>query len=149
MNNWGRDIRRLELAQRRDEREEKKRQKELERRLKEQAKLSALEQAHFEVEAYQNALEVLLSVHKEQHKPMDWRKFAFSLRPHEPPRLARHELAALLKHAVSEAFKFAEEGDAGMVAARSMDEREHEAACAEYERDLPTGKTCILLRSEF
>ena len=54
------------VAQRRLEREETKRQKELERRLKEQAKLSALEQARLAVETYENELEVLLSVHKER-----------------------------------------------------------------------------------
>ena len=39
---------------------------ELQRRAKEQAKLSALEQARLEVETYENRIDVLLSVHKEQ-----------------------------------------------------------------------------------
>lgn len=135
MSRWGAEIRRIEAAQRRDEREAKRRQKELEQRLKEQAKLSALEQARLEVEAHENALEVLLSVHKEQHTPMDWSRFASSFPPHEPPRIARHELAALLKHTVSEAFQFADEGDAALAAARSLDDREYQAARAEYERE--------------
>lgn len=135
MSSWSAEIRRLEAGQRRNEREEKKRQKELERRLKEQTKISALEQARLEVEAYENALEVLLSVHKEQNTPMDWRRFASMLPPHEPPRLARHELTALLKHAVAAAFQTAEEGDTGVESARSEDELEHEAARAEYEKE--------------
>src|SRR5947208_1509239 len=72
MGSWSADLRRLDAAQRRDEREAKRRQKELERRLKEQAKLSALEQARLAVEAHDNDLEVLLSVHKEQSAAVDW-----------------------------------------------------------------------------
>src|SRR6266480_4295746 len=85
------------VSQRRLEREEKKRQKELERRLKEQEKLSALEQARLVVEAHENELEVLLSVHKERSTAVDWRALSSALPPPEPPRLARHELLALAK----------------------------------------------------
>jgi hypothetical protein len=136
MSSWGRETRKFEAVQRRGEREAKRRQKELERRLKEQAKLSALEQARLEVEAYENVLEVLLSVHKEQHMPVDWRRYATSLPPCRPPRLARNELAALLRNAVLEAFQTVDEGEADIVAARSEDERENAAASAEYEREL-------------
>src|SRR5437773_6805419 len=100
------------VAQRRLEREEKKRQKELERRLKEQAKLSALEQARLEVEAHENELEVLLSIHKERSAAVDWRALASGLPPHNPARLARHELAALAKQT-------------GVEEAREVDEREY------------------------
>ena len=62
--------RRLQAEQRRQERDAQKRQKDFERRLKERAKLSVLEQARLEVEAHENALEVLLSVHKEQSAPV-------------------------------------------------------------------------------
>ena len=63
MNHYRAEIRRLDAANRRNERDAKKRQREFERQLKEQAKLSAFEQARLEVEAHENALDVLLSVH--------------------------------------------------------------------------------------
>ena len=125
----------MEAAGKRQQREALKRQKDLERRIKEQAKLSALEQARLEVEAYENALEVLLSVHKQQREPFDWGGIATSLPPHEPPRLTRHKTAALLRLAVSRAVPSIEEGKPTVEEARLLDESEHEAACAEYEKD--------------
>lgn len=125
----------MEAAVKRQQREALMRQKELERRLKEQAKLSALEQARLEVEAHENALEVLLSVHKQQSEPFDWGSFASALPPHEPPRFARHETAALLRRAVSGAVPSIEEGKTTVEGARLLDDLEQGAARAEYEKD--------------
>jgi hypothetical protein len=120
MGSWSGDLPKLDAAQRRGEREAKRRQKELQRRLKEQAKLSALEQARLEVEAHENELEVLLSIHKERSAAVDWRALASGLPPHEPARLARHELAALAKQT-------------GVEEAREVDELEYQTARARYE----------------
>ena len=125
----------MEAAGKRQQREALKRQKDLERRIKEQAKLSALEQARLEVEAHENALEVLLSVHKQQSEPFDWGGIAASLPPHEPPRLMRHKTAALLRLAVSRAVPSIEEGKPTVEEARFLDDSEHEAARADYEKD--------------
>jgi len=114
-------------AQLRGERQAKRHQRELERQLKEQAKLSALEQARLQVEANENELEVLLSVHKERSAAVDWRSLACALPPHEPARLARHELAALAKLA-------------DVQQAREIDEREYEIARATYESKLAEWK---------
>jgi len=76
--------RQIEAAERRQQREAQKRQRELQRRAKEQAKQSAEEQARLEVETYENRLEVLLSVHKEQADPWDWAALAASLPPPTP-----------------------------------------------------------------
>jgi hypothetical protein len=76
--------RQIEAAERRQQREAQKRQRELERRGKEQAKQSAEEQARLEVETYDNRLEVLLSVHKEQGDIWDWASLAASLPPPAP-----------------------------------------------------------------
>jgi len=122
MGNWSADLRRSEVAQRRGEREAKRRQKDLERRLKEQAKLSTLEQARLEVEAHENELEVLLSIHKERSAAVDWRALASGLPPHEPARLARHELAAVAKQT-------------GLKEAREADEHEYQTARARYETE--------------
>jgi hypothetical protein len=73
-----------QAAMRRVEREEKKRSRELARLSKEQAKLSALEQARLEVEAYENQIALLLSVHQEACDEWDWLALASAL-PEPPP----------------------------------------------------------------
>jgi len=133
MSAWGGEIGQLGAVRKREERTAKKRQREIERQLKEQAKLSALEQARLEVEAYENTLDVLLSVHKEQHSPVGWDEFAISLPPHEPPRLGRHELAALLEIAVSKEPQSTEDQISRVLTARYIDEREYQEVRAEYQ----------------
>lgn len=75
---------RMEAACRREERESRQRQKELERLLKQHAKLSAQEQARLEVETFENSLEVLLSIHKEVSPNFDWMESLCVLPPHKP-----------------------------------------------------------------
>jgi hypothetical protein len=79
--NWSTTLKRVEAHQRREERTAKKRQRELEKLLKEQAKLSALEQARLEVEAFENKLDVLLSVHRDVSPTVDWLAAASVLPP--------------------------------------------------------------------
>ena len=62
----------IQAAERRRERETQRRLRELERQAKQQAKLSAIEQARLEVETYENRVEALRSVHKEQGEAWDW-----------------------------------------------------------------------------
>ena len=88
---------RSEIEQARLQRNAQKRLRELERQAKEQAKLSALEQARLEVETYESGLEVLLSVHKEQVEFWDWIELVATLPPHAPCRFSRHELKAKLR----------------------------------------------------
>ena len=112
------------------------RQKDLERQLKERAKLSALEQARLEVEAHKNALEVLLSVHKDRSAPVEWARFACSLPPHEPPTPGRHEFAAVLKNDVTSPENAAGSESAEVEAARVLDEREQQTAREDYAKRL-------------
>jgi hypothetical protein len=81
----------------RQEYEEKRQQRELDRALKEQAKLSAIEQARLEVLAFENQLALLRSVHKQRSVFIDWQSLANSLPPHPPFRLARNRLASELR----------------------------------------------------
>jgi hypothetical protein len=74
-------LKRIEAQQKREERTAKKRQRELEKMLKEQAKLSAQEQARLEVEAFENKLDVLLSVHREVSSGVDWMGLLVALPP--------------------------------------------------------------------
>jgi len=87
-------MRAMEAAERRQQREAKRRQRELQRLAKEQAKLSALEQAHLEVDTYENRLELLLSVHKEHGNVWDWDAIRSSPPPIAPQRTYRHESLA-------------------------------------------------------
>lgn len=52
--------------------------------LKDQAKLSAQEQARLEVETFENSLEVLLSIHKQASDKFDWMEPLCALPPHAP-----------------------------------------------------------------
>lgn len=73
----------MQSTQRREEREARKRQKELEQLLKEQAKLSLQERARMEVEAHENLIEVLLSVHRESSPHFDWMALVAALPVHK------------------------------------------------------------------
>ena len=61
---------------------------------KEQAKLSALEKARLEVDAYENRLELLLSIHKEQGDVWDWNAIRMTAPPTAPRRVNRYETDA-------------------------------------------------------
>lgn len=108
-----------QAAARRLVRTEENRRRELERLRREEQKLTALEAARLEVEAYENRLAVLLSVHKEQGETWNWYKIASDLPPFpprregtraytvirdsiSPGRLAEAELAGLMEKAMQE-----------------------------------------------
>jgi len=114
----------IQAAERRFQREAKRRQKELERQAKEMAKLSELEQARIEVETYENRLEVLLSLHKDQSNPWDWPTIAASLPPVPPRRQSHNELKARQRMVVFPS----EQAAAAVQKAQNKDEEEYQAA---------------------
>ena len=118
-------MRAMETAERRQQREAKRRQRELERQTKEMARLSAMEQARLEVETYENALDILLSVHKEQADAIDWLSISASLPPVPPRRQSHNELKARQRHAIAPTRKDAE---GTIEQARQQDEREYQVA---------------------
>ena len=122
---WKATIRAMEAAERRQQREAKKRQRELERQAKEMAKLSALEQARIEVETYENALDVLLSIHKEQADPTDWIGISATLPPVPPSRHSYNEFKARQCLALTPARK---DTEIVIVEAKQQDEREYQEA---------------------
>jgi diadenosine tetraphosphatase ApaH/serine/threonine PP2A family protein phosphatase len=79
-------------AHRSREREEVKRLRDLERRTKEQAKLSALEQARLEVETHQTRIDLLLSIHKEPIEVWNWLELIAALDPCSPFGASPNEL---------------------------------------------------------
>ena len=134
MATWASIRRATEAAERRQSRDALKRQRELERRHKEQAKLTAAEQARLEVETHDSCLEVLLSVHKEQGEAWDWAAIAASLPPPRPEKTSHHELRArqdmtvLPRHAQDNCEARIEE-------ARIRDEQMFQAAMSAYARE--------------
>jgi hypothetical protein len=125
-------IRVLEAAQKRYQREPKKRQRELERQTKEMARLSAQEQARLEVETYENEVEMLLSIHKEQTAPTDWFSVAAALPPPQPTRQAHNEFKARQRMAVAGIAKIT---GPSIEEAQRQDEREHQEALQAYAAD--------------
>jgi len=96
-----RTLRAIEAANRRDQRESQKQLRELERRLKEEAKLSEMERARLEVETFDKQLEALLTIHQEQTDTYDWRAVATTLPPPSPSpthfELKVHQLNAVCR----------------------------------------------------
>jgi hypothetical protein len=125
-------MRAMEAAARRQQRDAKKRQRELERQTKEAAKLSAMEQARLEVETYDNALDVLLSVHKEQTDPVDWLTIASYLPPVLPRRQSHNELKARQRLAINPSMP---DADATLEQTRQQDEREYQEAVQSHAEE--------------
>jgi hypothetical protein len=120
-------IRAFEAAQRRVQRDAQKRFRELERQAKEHEKLTAIARAHLEVKTFENQVEVLLSVHKEQGRLWDWTGIAASLPGPCPQRHSYHEqkarqCAAVMRAEVREPSKLLLEQ------ARSQDDQEFQNA---------------------
>jgi hypothetical protein len=91
---WKSTMRSLAAAQRRVEREAKRRQRELEQQSKELERMEELERARFEIEAYENYLDVLMSIHKECGPIWDWNQVTILSPPTMPERKNVHALKA-------------------------------------------------------
>lgn len=128
-------VRAMEAAQRRQQRDSQRRLRELERQTKEQAKLSAIEQARLEVETFEGQLEVLVSVHKEQGEVWDWTSLAAALPPPSPQRNARHEQKAKQRAMVLSAHQ-REVSQASIEHARLQDEQELQQATQAYSEQM-------------
>jgi hypothetical protein len=128
-------LRAIQVAERRQQREAQKRLRELERQAKEQAKLSAIEQARLEVETFDNQLEVLLSVHKEQGEAWDWVALAASLPPPCPQRHSYHEQRANQRLVVLPARQ-RQTSQSILEQARSQDEQDFQKAKQAYSEQM-------------
>jgi hypothetical protein len=128
-------LRAILAEERRRQRGAQKRLRELERRAKEHAKLSAIEQARLEVETYENRVELLRSVHKEQGEAWDWPAFAAALPPPRPQKNSNHEQRANQRFAVLPAEK-KEAAQAMLEPARLQDEQDFQAAIQSYSEQM-------------
>jgi hypothetical protein len=77
-------LRSVSAAQKRQEREAKRHQRELEKQRKQLVKMQQFEQARFEVEEFENYIEVITSVHKECGSTWDWEAIRNRPAPKEP-----------------------------------------------------------------
>lgn len=94
---WKGTVRSIGAAVRAAERDAKRRQRELERRQKQYEKMQELEQAAYEVDVYENHIEVIQSIHKECSPPVDWAYIAQSKQPEEPKKSGAKEEKARIK----------------------------------------------------
>jgi hypothetical protein len=88
---WVRTVKSINATAKRMERESQRKQRELQRQEKNFSKMEALEQASYEVDVYENYLELLQSVHKEWGELIDWRGISELDEPLEPQKIVRYE----------------------------------------------------------
>jgi len=76
------------------EREARRRQRELERQRKELARMQELERAKFEVDLYENYIDVIKSIHKDCGEEWNWQEISTSNPPEQPQLQRKNELEA-------------------------------------------------------
>lgn len=94
---WKGTIRSVNSAIRAAERDAKRRQRELERQETQFEKMQELEQAAYEVDVYENDIEIIQSLHKECNTPVNWNEIANIPSPKEPKLLQEKEIKAKSK----------------------------------------------------
>lgn len=141
---WKGTLRSLEAAARRAERDAQRRRRELERQRKQLEKMQELERAAYEVEVYENYIDLLLSVHKECNDPWNWEAIKSAAPPVKPERAHTHEEMAqaalngfepgvfdkLLKRVDSKRDELAK----AVEHAKETDEREYQEALQAYQQ---------------
>ncbi len=88
---WKGTVRSIGAAVRTAERESKRRQRELEKRRKEYERMQELEQAAYEVEVFENHIDIIQSLHKECSTPIKWKEFLIKEQPIKPEKLDTYE----------------------------------------------------------
>lgn len=139
---WKGTLRSMQAASRKADRNAQRRQRELQSRQKEYAKMEALEQAAYEVEVYENQIDVLLSVHKECGEEIDWHSFVERAEPVKPAFAGTREAHAKSLEQIyapgffARLFKLETRQRKNLAiaveTARLHDGKEHEAAVAKW-----------------
>lgn len=142
---WKSTVRTLHASAKRTERNAHRRQRELEKQHKEYAKMEALEQAAYEVEVYENHLEILMSMHKECAEPVNWEGLLSKPEPKQPENTGSLELAAAdastayRPNLFARLFQLEARKRQGLVAkihaAKLEDERRYQLAVAEWTEE--------------
>lgn len=84
MPTWRGALRAIAASARRAERAAQRRRRELMKQQKELEKMEALQRAAYEVEVYENQINLLLSVHKESSDIWDWQAIRATEKPSKP-----------------------------------------------------------------
>lgn len=96
---WKGSVRSFGAAVRAGERDAKRKQRELARQQNQYEKMQELEQAAYEVDVYENHIDVIQSIHKECNPVVDWNRIALSKQPIEPQKsIAKENMARLKLH---------------------------------------------------
>jgi len=143
---WRGTVRSIGAAVRAAERDAKRRQRELEKRQKQYAKMQELEQAEYEVDEYENHIEIIQSLHKECCDRVDWEYIAGSSEPEKPKNTkacestARREYEGYKPGFIDRIFK--QEGkkrknlSEKILEAVKADEVKYQAALANWEANV-------------
>lgn len=91
---WKGTLRSIQAAQRRAERDARRRQRELLRQQKEIQRMNEFQRARYEVETYENLIEILTSVHKDCGEAWDWHAIAEAPEPVVPKLRTAYEETA-------------------------------------------------------
>lgn len=94
---WRGVVRSMGVAARAAERDAKKRQRELEQRQKQNKLMQEIEQSAYEVELYENHIDIIKSLHVECSEPIDWAQIAVSKEPKKPEKMNINETKARLE----------------------------------------------------
>ncbi|WP_247258187.1 hypothetical protein [Pseudomonas moorei] len=139
---WKGTLRSMQAASRKADRNARRRQRELQVRQKEYAKMEALEQAAYEVEVYENQIDLLLSVHKECGEEIDWQSFIERAEPVKPSFAGTREAHAKSREQTyapgffARLFKLETRQRKNLAiaieAGRLQDGKEHETAVAKW-----------------
>ncbi len=87
---WRGTVRSINSAIRAAERDAKRRQRELERQEVQYQRMVAQEQASYDVDVFNNHIDLITTFHKDCSAPVDWKKIADSSPPYEPDRTTRN-----------------------------------------------------------
>ena len=142
---WKGALRSIQAEMRRAERDAQRRQRELEKQRKQLEKMQELERAAYEVQVYENHIDLMLSVHKECSNTWDWEKIRSTEPPIKPTKSNIHEELAKAKLDKFKPGVFgkilgrAESNRDKLVRnvreARETDEREYQEALQAYEQE--------------
>ena len=94
---WRGTLRSINAAASRYDREQKRKQRELERQRKQYEKMQALEKAYFEVQEFENYIDVLNSIHKECDEEWKWEDISQIPLPEEPIKKNSFEIIASIE----------------------------------------------------
>ncbi|ROM95001.1 hypothetical protein [Pseudomonas brassicacearum] len=140
---WKGTVRSLQASARRSERNAHRRQRELEKQQKEYAKMEALEQAAYEVDVYENHIDIILSMHKECAEAVKWKRLLSNPEPRQPLKSgtleqeATHAAATYHPNFWARLFKLEARQRAALKskigAAQAEDERRYQAQLVEWK----------------